>query len=153
MSPAPPRMTIFLAGIIQGSLPDGIEPQDWRVPMIRALEGAFPDATIYDPIAEHPDSLAFDDAKAERIFFDLMRRAGEADLLTAYLPSASMGTAIEIWSAHRAGLPIVAVSPMTLNWVLRFCTDHVCPTLDDFVAFAGNGGLRRLVDARREERT
>jgi hypothetical protein len=147
----PQTLTIFLAGIIQGSLPDGIEPQDWRAPLIDALRAAFPAAEVYDPVAHHPDSLNFDPARAREVFFDLMRRAGEADLLVAYLPSASMGTAIEIWKAYQAGRPVVVVGPLQLNWVVRFCADHVCATVADFTAFAESGALADLVAARRGE--
>jgi hypothetical protein len=141
-------LRIFLAGIIQGSLPDAIEPQDYRGPVIKALREAFPDAEIYDPVAEYPDSLDFHDEQAEAVFFDLMRRAGETDLLVAYVPSASMGTAIEIWNAYHAGRPVVVIGPLRRNWVIRFCADHVCDGLDDFAGFAADGGLARLVETK-----
>lgn len=145
---ASPIRTIFLAGIIQGSLPDGITPQDWRSPLLAALSEAFPEATVYDPIAAHPDSLAFDDEKARAVFFDLMRRAGAADLLVAYVPSASMGTAIEIWNAHHAGVPVVVIGPLRLNWVVRFCADETCETIAAFEHFARSGDLRRLAEEK-----
>ncbi|MBN1258100.1 MAG: hypothetical protein JXA52_10400 [Planctomycetes bacterium] len=144
------EMTIFLAGIIQGSLPDAIESQDYREPILAALQETFPEADLYDPIAEYPDSLSFDDAKARSVFLDLMKRAAEADLLVAYVPSASMGTAIEIWEAYHAGKPVVVIGPLKLNWVIRFCADHTCENIDDFVEFAKGGGLKQLVKDKAE---
>ena len=145
------RLRVFLAGIIQGSLPDAIEAQDYREPVIRALAAALPEAEVYDPIAEFPDSLGFDEATARECFFHLMKSAGEADLLVAYLPAASMGTAIEIWNAYHAGKPVVAIGPLRLNWVLRFCADEVCDSLEDFAAFCADGGLERLLESRAGE--
>jgi hypothetical protein len=143
--------TIFLAGIIQGSRPDSIEPQDYRGPVIEVLSAVYPDAELYDPVAVHPDSLNFEEEAARTVFFDLMRRAGEADLLVAYLPAASMGTAIEIWNAYHAGTPVVVIGPLGLNWVVRFCADKVCESLNDFVAFCEDGGLAKLVEGKAAE--
>ncbi|MHC4870893.1 MAG: hypothetical protein ACYTFY_03520 [Planctomycetota bacterium] len=137
-------MNIFLAGIIQGSLPDSIESQDYREPILSALGKVFPEADIYDPIAEFPDSLEFTDKKSEEVFFHLMQRAGESDLLVAYVPSASMGTAIEIWNAFKSKKPVVVISPLELNWVIRFCADKICGSIEDFIEFAESGALERL---------
>lgn len=145
-------MNIFLAGIIQGSLPDSIEKQDYRGPILEALGKAFPDADIYDPIAEFPDSLEFTDERSEEVFFHLMKTAGESDLIVAYVPSASMGTAIEIWNAYNAGKPVVVISPLSLNWVIRFCADQICEDIDDFVKFAGSGGLKDLYLSKSKNR-
>ncbi|MFH0910385.1 MAG: hypothetical protein V1918_02595 [Planctomycetota bacterium] len=144
----PEIRTIFLAGIIQGSLPDAIVEQDYRPPIVAALREAFPRAEIYDPIACFPNSLNFDEARAKKVFFDLMRRAAETDLLVAYLPSASMGTAIELWNAFHAGKPVVVIGPLKKNWVVRFLADHVCESIGEFAAWARSGALGRLAAGR-----
>lgn len=64
-----------------------------------------------------------------------MKKAGESDLLIAYLPSASMGTAIEIWNAFNSNKPVIVISPLNLNWVIRFCADKICESIEDFVEY------------------
>ena len=38
---------------------------------------------------------------------------------------ASMGTALEMFSAYRAGVPVYAVRPMGANWVVRALSRRV----------------------------
>jgi hypothetical protein len=56
---------------------------------------------------------------------------GEVDVVVAFLPEASMGTAIEIWEAFRHGRRVVTISPLERNWVVRYCSHLV---LEDFSA-------------------
>jgi hypothetical protein len=138
--------TFFLAGIIQGSLTgDGIHAQDYRERLKAAIRRAVPDADIYCPIEHHPQSLAFAEDHARQVFFDLMRRAAEADVLVAYVPEASMGTAIEMWKAFEAGVPLVTVSPLAANWVVKHLSDVVLPDLDAFRLWIAGGGLDKLL--------
>jgi hypothetical protein len=50
---------------------------------------------------------------------------GETDLLIAFVPEATMGTAIEMWEAARHGRVVVTISPLDLNWAVQFCSDLV----------------------------
>ncbi len=139
-------MKIFLAGIIQGSeLGDSIHDQSYRRRIRAVLKKAFPEALIYSPQEEHPDSVSYEDPKSEKLFFEIMRRVGEADLLVAYLPEASMGTAIEMWIAYKHGKAVVAISPMKDNWCVKYLSHHVCPTLEDFETFVRSGNLESLL--------
>ena len=70
--------------------------------------------------------------------------AGRADLVVAYLPKASMGTAIEMWQGYRAGAPIVTISPMNANWVIRHLSDVVLKDLASFTSWVADGGLEEL---------
>ena len=63
----------------------------------------------------------------------------------AYLPEASLGTAVEMWEAYREGVPVVTISPMRINWVVDLLSSVVCDDLDAFAAWASEGGLQRLV--------
>ncbi len=122
-------LRFFIAGIIQGSLPDTVHPQDYRGEIKGLIEQAFPGAEIFDPVAHYPDSIAYTDEKASLAFFDLMDRAGQTDVLIAFIPEASMGTAIELWNSHHAGSYVVAVSGLTMNWVVKYLADVVYPDL------------------------
>jgi hypothetical protein len=142
----------FIAGIMQGSRQDDdICDQDYRTPIRDIISLKYPEAEVVCPIELYPDSVgyAYEDGKAT--FLDLARRAAEADVLVAYLPEASMGTAIEMWQAHSAGTHILTISPMADNWAIKFLSDRVFATMEEFqqfivgdglagVSLAGNGG-------------
>lgn len=138
----------FIAGIIQGSLPNTTHPQDYRREIMHLLADAYPGSAIFDPVEEYPDSLSYDDAKASAAFFDLMDRAGQGDVLIAFIPEASMGTAIELWNAHHEGCLVVAVTTLTKNWVIRYLSDHILPDLSSLKEFIHSG---KMAEAIREK--
>ncbi len=142
-------LRFFIAGIIQGSLPDAAHPQDYRRKIARLLREAFPEAEVFDPVEAYPDSLAYDEAKAGAAFFDLMDRAGRCDALIAFVPEASMGTAIELWNAHRAGAYAVCVSGLELNWVVRYLADRVVPDLEALEGALADGTLGEAIRRKR----
>jgi hypothetical protein len=72
---------------------------------------------------------------------DTTALAGQVDVLVAYVPEASMGTAIEMWEAHHAGVQVLTISPMAENWVVKLLSSRVFPTLEAFGAFVADGGL------------
>ncbi|MDR2391149.1 MAG: hypothetical protein LBE84_05670 [Planctomycetota bacterium] len=146
------HLRFFIGGIIQGSLPDGIHSQDYRKEIAVLLRNAFPGAEVFDPIKEYPDSLSYNDAKGEAAFRDLMRRAGECDVLVAFIPEASMGTAIELWNASRNGALVVAVSGLKRNWVVRFLSDRIVPDLPALKKFILDGGLADAVAEKDSKR-
>lgn len=141
--------TIFVAGIIQGSLQDrSIHAQSYRDRLVGLLRAELPDVETYCPIENYPDSLEFTDEVARRTFFGLMAGAGTADVLVAYAPEASMGTAIEMWQAHRHGRLVVTISPMAANWTIRFLSDVVLPDIAAFERYVVSGELARLLASR-----
>ena len=138
-------LRFFIAGIIQGSLPDTTHPQDYRKDIANLLTAAFPGAEVFDPVAEYPDSIGYDDARASAAFFDLMDRAGKCDVLIAFVPEASMGTAIELWNAHNAGSLVVCVSGLVRNWVVRYLSDIVAADLAELEAMIRQGALAQAI--------
>ena len=60
-----------------------------------------------------------------------------------------MGTAVEMWEAHRRGRIVVVVSPLAKNWVIRFLADAVVGDLDAFEAFVDDGRLASLIEEKR----
>ena len=141
-------LRFFIAGIIQGSLPDTCHPQDYRGEIAGMLKTAFPGSEVFDPVEEYPDSIAYDDARASAAFFDLMDRAGNTDVLVAFVPEASMGTAIELWNAHHAGSLVVCVSGLTKNWVVRYLADMVLTDRAALKEAIANGGLAKAIEAK-----
>jgi len=139
-------MEIFLAGIIQGSERGAsVHDQSYRRRIRAALCEAFPEAVIYSPAEEHPDSISYEDYKGRSVFQEIMRKAAETDLLIAYLPEASMGTAIEMWIAFTHGKKVVAISPMKENWCVKYLSHHFCASLSHFEKFVRSGELSALL--------
>ena len=55
-------------------------------------------------------------AEYERAMID---HAAAGDLLIAYVPAAGMSAALEMYVAHEHGVPVVTISPLAENWVVR----------------------------------
>jgi hypothetical protein len=80
-------------------------------------------------------------------FVDLVNLASEADVLIAYLPDheASMGTAMEMWSAFSHDKVIVTISALTQNLAVVSTSTLVLPTIEDFDKFLSHAGLENLI--------
>ncbi|MCK5119146.1 MAG: hypothetical protein KAQ78_06160 [Candidatus Latescibacteria bacterium] len=143
-------MQFFIAGIIQGSISElEIHSQDYRIRIREMLKNHFPEAEVFCPVEHHPNSLYYAFEKGQRTFFDLMERAGEADVLVAFLPEASMGTAIEMWEAFQRGRVVLAVTPLRENWVVKFLADAVLDSLEGLETFITSGELDVLIARKR----
>ena len=96
-------MRIFIGGVMQASITGkGIVSQDYRRQIAEALLARWPEVEIVDPFEQHPTSVEYDDARAKETLFASLAYAAASDLLIAYVPTASMGTALEMYVAHRA---------------------------------------------------
>jgi nucleoside 2-deoxyribosyltransferase len=138
---------VFIAGIMQGSRRDRyIGDQDYRRVITEAILDHYPGVKVLDPNELHPEGVDYDDDRARATLVEMADLAAQADLVVAYAPQASMGTAIEMWQAFRAGIPVVTVSPMTANWVIRHLSAVLLPDLDAFCAWVAGGGLDKLAD-------
>jgi hypothetical protein len=143
-------MKVFVAGIMQGSRLDRyIDGQEYRSVIAQAILECDPGAELLDPNELHPNGVDYDDAMAKATLLEMAELAGQADLVVAYAPQASMGTAIEMWQAFRSGVPLVTISPMTANWVVRHLSDIVLEDLPAFRVWVANGGLTDLLQRRR----
>ncbi len=148
-------MHIFLAGIMQGShLGAVMHPQGYRGHLRELISRHLPDACVYDPLADHEQSLDYDADQGRSVFLHHNQMCGETDVLIAFVPEASMGTAIEMWEAWRNGRIVIAISPLSHNWTVRFCSHLLFPDVDAFEAELAGGRLReRIVEllATRQE--
>jgi hypothetical protein len=147
-------MRFFLAGIMQGShLGSALHNQNYRARIKNLLQLNFPGASVYDPLADHATSLDYDEATGRRVFLDHNRLAGEVDVLVAYVPEASMGTAIEMWEAWRHGRALVTISPLKHNWAVKFLSHELYPDVAAFEQALSDGRLaERLSELLRVSR-
>jgi len=144
-------MKVFLAGIIQGSLVEAaIHQQDWRELIKAALAQHAPQAEVYCHYSRHPDSIRYDLPKIRSTLAEGNRLAGECDLLIAYVPSASMGTAIEMYEASHNGAVVLTVSPMAANWVLRVYSDRIFPDISALENFLASDDFTALMEAKHK---
>ena len=113
-------MRVFIAGIMQGSRKDRyINDQGYRRIISETLIERHADVEIMDPNELHPNGVDYDDALAKATLLEMAEMASQVDLTVAYLPQASMGTALEMWRAFEANVPLVTISPMADNWTIR----------------------------------
>jgi hypothetical protein len=146
-------MRIFLAGIMQGShLASVLHNQSYRARLRELLAQQFPDAELYDPLADHGESLAYDDATGRRVFLHHNAMCREVDAVIAFVPEASMGTAIEMWEAFQCGRAVVTISPLVHNWAVRFLSHAVYSTQESFEAALRSGEVERLIRRVAAER-
>ena len=135
-------MRVFIAGVMQGSRFDNrVNDQNYRQEIAQILRGHLEDVEIVDPWALHPESEAYGTERARETFTSMVALASQVDLLVAYVPEASMGTAIEMWEAHHAGVQVLAISPMAENWVVKLLSSRIFPSVETFRSFVTNGGL------------
>lgn len=138
-------MRVFLAGVMQGSRQDeGIAAQSYRDEIAQVFRAHLPGVEIVDPNQLHPDGVNYDRVRAKRTLIEMAELAGAVDCLVAYVPEASMGTAVEMWHAHQAGIPVYTISPMEHNWIVFSLSDRVFPDLASFAEFVASGGIGPL---------
>jgi len=143
-------MKVFIAGIMQGSRLDHlIDDQGYRQAIAEAVLAHHPHAEVVDPNELHPDGVDYDDEMARDTLIAMADLAAQADVLVAYAPTASMGTAIEMWQAYRAGAVVVTVSPLGANWVVRHLSDVVLSDLEAFRTWMTGGGLAQVLADRQ----
>jgi hypothetical protein len=133
---------VFIAGIMQGSRMDRyIDDQDYRRVISETLQAHRADVEIMDPNELHPNGVDYDDELAKATLLEMADLASQADLVVAYVPQASMGTALEMWKAFEASVPLVTISPMAANWVIKHLSSVVLPDLDAFRRWVADGGF------------
>jgi hypothetical protein len=144
-------MRFFLAGIMQGSHAESrMHDQDYREHFAKLIEAHFPDAEIYDPRAKHSKSLGYSDGTGRSVFMHHNLMCREVDVLLAFVPEASMGTAIEMWEAHQHGATVITISPLKHNWAVKFLSHALYADLPAFEAALESGEIARLIDETRK---
>ena len=129
-------MRVFVAGVMQASsCGKGLVDQRYRSEIRSALLGRWPDLEVVDPFDLHPNSVEYQDVEARETLLSLLDLARASDMVVAYAPVASMGTALEMYVAYSRGVPVITISPMADNWVVRAFSSRVFPDLVSFADF------------------
>jgi hypothetical protein len=142
-------MRIFLAGIMQGShVAALVHDQTYRNTLRDLVQAHWPDAEVYDPFSNHATSIGYDMRRAREVFMDHVDMCRQFDLLVAYVPEASMGTAIEMWEAKQHGRAVVTITPLVHNWVVQLTSDAVYRDDDAFAHALASGEIDRLITGK-----
>lgn len=149
--------TVFIAGTMQGAK-SGVEIHDqrYRTEIQTILQRVSPGVEVFDPSSEVQRLLANDDvrkaitAASKRLtgalrlsdlppqiqevreaFLQMTDATRQCDLCIAYLPdrTLSMGTAMEIYAAHLASVPVVTVTDMVSNLAIASVSTWIVPDL------------------------
>lgn len=141
-------MRFFLAGIMQGSRQDAqLHQQDYRARLTELITTYVPEADVYDPLAGHPESVAYNDEDGRRVFYGHNRLCREVDVVIAFVPEASMGTAIEMWEAHEHGRgAVLTISPLDHNWAVRFCSHAIYLDFGAFEDAVRSGEMLQTIE-------
>jgi nucleoside 2-deoxyribosyltransferase len=124
--------TIFIAGIIQGSKKGKVlHNQDYRRDLKKILNKYFPEAKVIDPVSVHPRSAYYAFKTGKKVFHKSIKEALSSDLVIAYLPQASMGTAVEMWECCKSKVPVWTISPLKENWAVKFLSKKVFSSLKE----------------------
>ena len=135
-------MRLFIGGIMQGSKQEmAVHDQCYRDEIAAIVHRHHPEIEIVDPAKLHPNSVSYGREQAVETFLDSLDRAADTDALIAYLPEASMGTALEIWRACAAGKPVFVISPLVNNWMLWATATRIFADMAAFSAFVADGSL------------
>lgn len=126
-------MKVFIAGVMQGNRKDGkIHSQNYRKEIIKVLSRLKINLEVVDPDMTGPDA---------EVFFRTNTIVGKVNLVIAYVPEASMGTAVEMWEAWKNKIPIITISPLKYNWVIKLLSSKVYSTVADFAKGVEAGEL------------
>jgi hypothetical protein len=67
------------------------------------------------------------------------------DVLIAYIPEASMGTAIEMWEAHKHARFVITITPLLQNWVVQITSNVIYRSMPVFVEALQSGDIDALI--------
>lgn len=138
-------MRVFLAGIMQGSIVhQDVHAQSYRGFLTDLLRANVDGVDVFDPWAVYPNSHEYEEILVRDVLLANIAEAARSDLVIAYLPQASMGTALEMWEAWQAGVPVIAITPLAANWVVRVVASERFDTLDDFAQAVKAGQVALL---------
>ncbi|WP_420629214.1 MoaD/ThiS family protein [Candidatus Leptofilum sp.] len=139
-------LRVFIAGVMQANRRDTqIESQNYRLQISQALRQHVPNVQIIDPWAENPNSVNYTESQARHTFHTMTNKASEVDLLIAYLPLPSMGTAMEMWQAYQGNTYIIAITPFVHHWAIRFTANDILPDLQSLFGWIENGRFQQEI--------
>jgi len=144
------KMKIYLAGVIQGSHRGASnENQCYRNSIKDIILRYHPYAKIICPWELFPNSAMAGTQRMHEIIDGCVDHAKKADIVVAYLPVASMGTAVELWESYHIGIPNIIISPMQNNLLIQKVANVLVRDMEQFEKRVLKGVLDRLLAPSR----
>ena len=122
-----------------------VHDQSYRDSLHGIVQGHWPKAEVYDPFANHTESVGYSSGRARDVFRQHIRMCQQFDVLIAFVPEASMGTAIEMWEAHTNARFVIKIKPLIHNWVVQITSNVVYGTVSAFVESLRSGEIDKLI--------
>ena len=145
------KMKWFIAGIMQGSIKtEHLHVQDYRSELTRLIKTYFPDHAVFDPFFNHQDSISYDDQTGKKVFLQHNRMAAETDVLVAFVPEATMGTAIEMWEAWKNGVAVITISELQHSWAVKFTSHLLFDDIGHLESAFENGEIQSFLDRHQK---
>jgi hypothetical protein len=157
---------VFLAGTMQGAnRGTEVSDQSYRTTIPALVRSSYPQAICFDPSADvarqlgdpaitsmvkemiaaappviHVEALPPQIGDLRDTFHRMTLEVEKCDLCIAYLPDGalSMGTAMEMYAAWRAGVPVVAVTELVQNLAILSVSDWILRDLDALATWLVN---------------
>ena len=123
-----------------------VHDQSYRDSLHDIVQGHWPEAEVYDPFANHTESVGYSSGYARDVFCQHIRMCQQFDVLIAYVPEASMGTAIEMWEAHKHARFIITITPLLQNWVVQITSNVIYKSIPLFVEALQSGDIDILLN-------
>ena len=139
-------MKVYLSGIMQGSRKDEFHvSQDYRKVIKAIVLRRFPYAEVICPLEEFPNASTSAPFSAKAVISACANLSANSDLVVAFLPEASMGTAVELWEAFKNSKPIITISPMAQNLVIRTVSSIIVRDIEEFQKVMSNGVVEKIL--------
>lgn len=125
---------IYLGGVIQGSSTDNtLNKQDYRVKLKYFFKKNYPTIQLFCPNDDYNSKIDYFKDRSEFDKFEyLLNNLKTAKYFIGYFPTASNGTAIELYVAYNLKIPTISISPMTKNWALRAYSKYFFESIEQF---------------------
>ena len=127
------NIMIYVTGILQNSRSKDLYPQDYRKNIVDAIKETWESAIVQCPIivgsADNKESLK----ETVKEFEQQLALLKKANIVVAYIPEPSMGSAIEIYNASLRGKYVVTISPIKTNRVVRMFSHDIYDSIESFL--------------------
>ncbi|MCD4656478.1 MAG: hypothetical protein K8S87_02925 [Planctomycetes bacterium] len=126
------EIKIFVSGIVHGSRENDVYPQCYRKRIVDVIEKSWQSAIVICPTIVNSKSLTESVTETAKAFEQQLSLLKKSNIVVAYIPEASMGTAIEIYNASMRGKYVVTITPLISNRMIRMFSHDIYDSVDSF---------------------
>lgn len=140
------KLSFYLSGTMQGSKKDtSITEQDYRQILREIILKTYPSSEIICPRDLFQNVSPNDTETIKLIIPKCVEVSRNCDIVIAYLPEASMGSAVELWEAHKNSKTVLVITTMRHNAMILSIADKIFNDFSDLDTFLQNTEVESLV--------